>query len=137
MYDRFPTKSRSSRKWIPAYLLAGTNRSHYAARSSLILMARCKSDRFATCASNSHFHARSQIALIFRGLSTLIFVTMFYRQFSLWMYVDLLMISIYLLDQVSQIFVSYLLIILKVVLLLPSKMASLLFIGIYQVSLLR
>ena len=45
--------------------LAGTNRSHYAARSSPILMARRKSDRFATCASNTRFHARFQIVLIF------------------------------------------------------------------------
>lgn len=56
-------------KWIPTYRLAGTNRSHYAARSSPILMARRKSDRFATCASNSRFHARSQIVLIFRDPS--------------------------------------------------------------------
>lgn len=64
-YDRFPTKTWSSRKWILTYRLAGTNRSHYAARSSPILMARRKSDRFATCASNTRFHARFQIMLIF------------------------------------------------------------------------
>lgn len=100
-YDRFPTKTWSSRKWIPTYRLAGTNRSHYAARSSPILMARRKSDRFATCASNTRFHARFQIMLIFSAscndvLSLILlldkypFFTILFLFFSLFLYTFLI-----------------------------------------------